>query len=68
MDFRFAEIGVKEEKRPMARDAESDEQLARLQAQVDDLEALLAHHDVLGTISTLLAACWRCSLLKPGSR
>jgi hypothetical protein len=28
----------------MAKDARNDEQLARLQAQVDDLETLLAHH------------------------
>jgi hypothetical protein len=32
----------------MARDARTDEHLARLQAQVDDLEALLAHHDEHG--------------------
>jgi hypothetical protein len=32
----------------MAKDARIDEQLARLQAQVDDLEALLAHHDEHG--------------------
>jgi hypothetical protein len=32
----------------MARDAESNEQLARLQAQVDDLEALLTHNDEHG--------------------
>jgi hypothetical protein len=32
----------------MAKDARNDEQLARLQAQVDDLEALLAHHDEHG--------------------
>jgi hypothetical protein len=29
----------------MAKDARTDEQLARLQAQVDDLETLLAHND-----------------------
>ena len=32
----------------MARDARTDEQLARLQAQVDDLEGLLAHNDEHG--------------------
>jgi hypothetical protein len=32
----------------MARDARNDEQFARLQTQVDDLEALLAHHDEHG--------------------
>jgi hypothetical protein len=32
----------------MAKDARTEEQLARLQAQVDDLEALLAHHDEHG--------------------
>jgi hypothetical protein len=29
----------------MARDSRTDEQLARLQAQIDDLETLLAHND-----------------------
>jgi hypothetical protein len=32
----------------MAKDARTDEQLARLQAHVDDLETLLAHHDEHG--------------------
>jgi hypothetical protein len=32
----------------MAKDVRNDEQLARLQAQVDDLEALLAHQDEHG--------------------
>jgi hypothetical protein len=32
----------------MAKDARNDEQLARLQAQVDDLETLLTHHDEHG--------------------
>jgi hypothetical protein len=32
----------------MAKDARTDEQLARLQAQVDDLEMLLAHRDEHG--------------------
>jgi hypothetical protein len=32
----------------MARDARTDEQRARLQAQVDDLETLLAHNDEHG--------------------
>jgi hypothetical protein len=36
------------EVRLMARDARTDEQLARLQAQVDDLKTLLAHHNEHG--------------------